>query len=92
MAQNLARIPSEGHAKLDVFLAPFSSLPFDDGCARKCAQIRRALERTGERIGPHASCEHRPLDDVWTISGQRFAEYQATPGFHPSYIGEFVVL
>lgn len=45
--------PPQGHAKLDVFLAPFSSLPFDDGCARKCAEIRRALERTGERIGPH---------------------------------------
>ena len=49
----LSSDPSEGHAKLDVFLAPFSSLPFDDGCARKCAQLRRALERTGERIGPH---------------------------------------
>ena len=45
--------PPRGHAKLDVFLAPFSSLPFDDGCARKCAEIRRTLERTGERIGPH---------------------------------------
>jgi tRNA(fMet)-specific endonuclease VapC len=45
--------PSQGHAKLDVFLAPFSSLPFDDRCARKCAEIRRGLERTGERIGPH---------------------------------------
>ena len=33
------------HAKLDVFLAPFSSLPFDDACAAKCAEIRRALER-----------------------------------------------
>jgi tRNA(fMet)-specific endonuclease VapC len=41
------------HAKLDVFLAPFSSLPFDDACAVKCAEIRRALERKGETIGPH---------------------------------------
>jgi tRNA(fMet)-specific endonuclease VapC len=45
--------PRREHAKLDVFLAPFASIPFDDGCARKCAEIRRALERTGERIGPH---------------------------------------
>jgi tRNA(fMet)-specific endonuclease VapC len=45
--------PSREHAKLDVFLAPFSSLPFDDACAAKCAEIRRALERKGERIGPH---------------------------------------
>src|SRR2546425_10117804 len=37
--------PGREHAKLDVFLAPFSSLPFDDACAAKCAEIRRALER-----------------------------------------------
>ena len=45
--------PAGEHAKLDVFLAPFSSLPFDDACAAKCADIRRALERKGETIGPH---------------------------------------
>ena len=45
--------PAREHAKLDVFLAPFSSLPFDDPCAVKCAEIRRALERKGETIGPH---------------------------------------
>lgn len=27
--------PAREHAKLDVFLAPFASLPFDDPCARK---------------------------------------------------------
>ena len=41
------------HAKLDVFLGPFSSLPFDDSCARKCAEIRYQLERNGTVIGPH---------------------------------------
>ena len=45
--------PAREHKKLDVFLAPFSSLPFDDACAVKCAEIRRALERKGETIGPH---------------------------------------
>ena len=45
--------PPREHAKLDVFVAPFSSLPFDDACAAKCAEIRHALERTGQRIGPH---------------------------------------
>ena len=45
--------PVREHAKLDVFVAPFSSLPFDDACAVKCAEIRRALERKGETIGPH---------------------------------------
>lgn len=45
--------PRREHAKLDVFLAPFSSLPFDDACAVKCAVIRRALARKGEMIRPH---------------------------------------
>lgn len=45
--------PARGHAKLDLFLSPFLSLPFDDQCARKCAEIRAELERTGRVIGPH---------------------------------------
>lgn len=45
--------PAREHAKLDGFLAPFASLPFDDGCARRCAEIRRMLERTGSVIGLH---------------------------------------
>lgn len=45
--------PAREHAKLDGFLAPFVSLPFDDACARRCAEIRRTLERTGSVIGPH---------------------------------------
>ena len=45
--------PAREHAKLDVFLAPFASLPFDDPCARKCAEIRHELERNGMVIGPH---------------------------------------
>lgn len=45
--------PAEEHAKLDLFLAPFKSFPFDDGCAEKCAQIRHELERNGTIIGPH---------------------------------------
>lgn len=45
--------PSAEHAKLDAFLAPFTSLPFDDAAARKCAEIRRELEHSGSPIGPH---------------------------------------
>ncbi len=45
--------PVAEHAKLDAFLAPFTSLPFDDAAARKCAEIRRELERSGSSIGPH---------------------------------------
>jgi tRNA(fMet)-specific endonuclease VapC len=28
-------------------------LPFDDQCARRCAEIRAELERNGRVIGPH---------------------------------------
>ena len=45
--------PVGEHAKLDVFLAPCASLPFDDSCARKCAEIRYYLEAKGTMIGPH---------------------------------------
>jgi len=45
--------PVREHAKLDVFLGPFASLPFDDACARTCAEVRSALERAGTVIGPH---------------------------------------
>ena len=36
--------PAREHAKLDVFLETFVSLPFDDACAHRCAQIRAQLE------------------------------------------------
>ena len=45
--------PAREHAKLDLFLAPLASLPFDDPCARKCAEIRHELERDGVVIGPY---------------------------------------
>ena len=45
--------PARGHAKLDLFLSPFTSLPFDDQCAWTCAEIRAEMERTGRVIGPH---------------------------------------
>ena len=45
--------PAREHAKLDTFLAFFASLPFDDLCARRCAEIRHELERSGTIIGPH---------------------------------------
>jgi tRNA(fMet)-specific endonuclease VapC len=45
--------PAREHAKLDVFLAPYTSLPFDDVSAKRCAVIRHQLERFGQVIGPH---------------------------------------
>ncbi|MGH9823858.1 MAG: type II toxin-antitoxin system VapC family toxin [Blastocatellia bacterium] len=45
--------PVRAHAHLDLFFSPFTSLPFDDQSARRCAEILRELERTGMVIGPH---------------------------------------
>src|SRR6185503_14225942 len=45
--------PAREHSKLDLFLSPFTSLPFDDVCARRCAEVRAKLEATGNVIGPH---------------------------------------
>jgi tRNA(fMet)-specific endonuclease VapC len=45
--------PTGEHAKLDLFLSPFTSLPFDDQCARRCAELRADLEANGNVIGPY---------------------------------------
>lgn len=45
--------PIREHSKLDLFLTPLASLPFDDSCAMRCAEIRHALEGKGTVIGPH---------------------------------------
>jgi tRNA(fMet)-specific endonuclease VapC len=52
MASREVRTPKEG-ARVEVFLAPSLSFPFDDAAAEKYAQIRRDLERAGQRIGAH---------------------------------------
>jgi len=52
--------PAREHAKLDEFLRPFVSLPFDDACAHRCAQIRAQLERDGAEPGLRF-CEKRKL-------------------------------
>ena len=52
--------PAREHAKLDVFLETFVSLPFDDACAHRCAQIRAQLERDGAEPGLRL-CEKRKL-------------------------------
>jgi tRNA(fMet)-specific endonuclease VapC len=69
------------HAKLGVFLAPFSSLPFDDACAVKCAEIRRALERKGERIGPHdLQIAAVALQHALTLVTHNTREFGRVPG------------
>jgi tRNA(fMet)-specific endonuclease VapC len=45
--------PAREHAKLDLFLSPFNSIPFDDQSAQRCAEVRAELELAGRVIGPH---------------------------------------
>lgn len=53
MARSEARIRHVNIRSWNLFLSPFSSLPFDDDCARRCAEVRAELERSGRVIGPH---------------------------------------
>jgi tRNA(fMet)-specific endonuclease VapC len=81
--------PFGEHAKLDAFFAPFTSLPFDDAAARKCAEIRRELERSGTIIGPHdlqiAAIAHQHgltlvthnTQEFSRISGLRWEDWEA---------------
>jgi len=43
--------PAGAHHKLDLFLSPIRTLPFDERAAMKAAQLRADLDRRGLRIG-----------------------------------------
>ena len=45
--------PEENRAKVDAFVRPYQSLPFDDEAAEIQAQIRHELETAGTPIGPY---------------------------------------
>src|SRR2546422_6627525 len=60
--------PARGHAKLDVFFSPFTSLPFDDQCARRCAEIRVELERTGDSNWSPRSTDRLHCARAWINS------------------------
>ena len=40
-------------ARIEQTLSPFQSLPFDDGAARRYAEVRDDLETRGQVIGPY---------------------------------------
>jgi tRNA(fMet)-specific endonuclease VapC len=46
-------VPERRLAIVRETLAPYASLPFDDAAADRYAQIRHALEKEGNVIGPH---------------------------------------
>lgn len=45
--------PEVERQKVEGFLAPFRTLPFDDDAALVCGNVRRDLERRGARIGAY---------------------------------------
>lgn len=45
--------PEKNRAKVDAFIRPYESLPFDDEAAEIQAQIRHDLETAGTPIGPY---------------------------------------
>jgi tRNA(fMet)-specific endonuclease VapC len=45
--------PQPALAKLEVFLEPYRSLPFDDRCAEAYGRIRARLAQLGSLIGPN---------------------------------------
>ena len=73
--------PLSEHMKLDFFVAPFLSLPFDDESARKCGFIRQKLEEIGERIGPHdLQIAAIALQHDLTLITHNTAEFQRVSG------------
>ena len=74
--------PVREHAKLDVFLGPFASLPFDDDGAREFARIRHELERVGAVIGPHdLQIAAIALQHGLTLVTYNTREFSRIPGF-----------
>jgi tRNA(fMet)-specific endonuclease VapC len=45
--------PESNRAKVDAFIRPYESVPFDDIAADVCARIRHQLETAGTPIGPY---------------------------------------
>jgi tRNA(fMet)-specific endonuclease VapC len=75
--------PATEAARVAAFVAPFHSLPFNDGCAMECARIRAALEKAGFSIGPcdyqiAATAKHHGL----TLVTHNMAEFQRVSGLN----------
>lgn len=51
-----SQTPGSSLAKQQQFLAPFRSLPFDDGAAQVYGRIRAFLTTHGQLIGPNDLC------------------------------------
>jgi tRNA(fMet)-specific endonuclease VapC len=73
--------PTQNRAKVDAFLRPYVSLPFDDAAAEIHAQIRHQLETAGTPIGPHdLQIAAIALANSATLVTHNTAEFSRVPG------------
>ena len=73
--------PAENRVKVDVFVQPYVSLPFDNAAADIHAQIRRRLEALGAPIGPYDfQIAAITLAHNLTLVTHNTAEFSRVPG------------
>ena len=73
--------PAKNRAKVDAFLAPYVSLPFDDAAADVHARIRHHLETLGMPIGPYdLQIAAIALVHSITLVTHNTAEFSRVPG------------
>jgi tRNA(fMet)-specific endonuclease VapC len=75
--------PAANRAKIDAFLAPYISLPFDDAAADLHAGIRHHLETLGAPIGPYdLQIAAIAVRNGCTLVTHNTKEFSRVPGLH----------
>lgn len=73
--------PAANRAALEVLIAPYPSLPFDDAAAHHFVTIRRQLESLGQVIGPYdLQIAAIALANNCTIVTHNTGEFSRVPG------------
>ena len=76
-----SRRPSADRAKVDAFVKPYVSLPFDDAEADEFARLRFHLESLGTPIGPYdLQIASIALVHKLTVVTHNLAEFNRVPG------------
>ncbi len=75
------RDPRREAARVNRFLATVRMAPFDDPAARKAGEVRAALEKRGEGIGPYDTLlAGQALANGWKLVTGNRAEFARVPG------------